>query len=77
MILKPNYIYVNINLNGERSISSLKVWRPKWETPILAENKKNSDTERIERNVNVHDMGAKILTRFHVGDIFLGYLEYQ
>ena len=77
MISSFDYSSVKVDLKGERIISSLKVWRPKWETPILAENRKNSDTERIERNVNVHDMGAKILTRFHVGDIFLGYLEYQ
>ena len=60
---------VKVDLNGERIISSLKVWRPKYEAPILAEIKKNIDTERIDRNVNIQDMGVTRLTRFHAGDL--------
>ena len=58
-------------------ISSLKVWRPKYEAPILAETRKNIETDRIDRNVNVQDMGLKRLIRFHAGDLFSGYLDHQ
>ena len=68
---------VKNHLNGDRIISCLKVWRPKYEAPILAETRKNNDTERIDRNVNIHDMGSTSLTRFHAGDLFAGYLENQ
>ena len=50
-------------------ISSLKVWRPKYEAPILAETRKNIETDRIDRNVNIQDMGVTRLTRFHAGDL--------
>ena len=66
-----------VDLNGERIISSLKVCMPKYEAPILAETSKNNDTEKIDRNVNIQDMGVIRLTRFHVGDLFSGYLENQ
>ena len=56
-------------------ISSLKVWRPKYEAPILAETRKNIETDRIDRNVNVQDMGLKRLIRFHAGDLFSGYFD--
>ena len=69
--------YMKIDLNGERIISSLKVGRPKYEAPILAETKKNKDTETIDRNVNIQEMGSTNLTRFNAGDIFSGYLENQ
>ena len=59
---------VKVDLNGERIISSLKVWRPKYEAPILAETKKNKDTETIDRNVNNQEMGSTKVTRFHAGD---------
>ena len=59
MIFSPNIFSVKVDLNGERIISSLKVWRPKYEAPILAETRKNIDTKRIERNVNIQDMGVK------------------
>ena len=71
------YLIVKVDLNGERIISSLKVWRPKYEAPILAETKKNKDTERTDRNVNIQDVGVKIMTRFHTGDLFSGCLENQ
>ena len=71
------YLIVKVDLNGERIISSLKVWRPKYEAPILAETKKNKDTERIDRNVNNQEMGSTNLTRFHLGDFCSGYLENQ
>ena len=77
MICSFEYLSVKVDLNGERIISSLKVWRPKYEAPILAETRKNIDTERIERNVNIQDVGVKILTRFHTGDFFPGYLEQK
>ena len=79
MILSLNskLLSVEIDLNGERIISSLKVWRPKYEAPILAEIKKNIDTERIDRNVNIQDMGVTRLTRFHAGDLFSGYFDHQ
>ena len=72
-----NYLSVKIDLNGERIISTLKVWRPKYEAPILDETRKNIDTERIDRNVNIQDMGVKRLTRFHAGDLFSGYFDHQ
>ena len=59
MIFSPNIFSVKVDLNGERIISSLKVWRPKYEAPILAETRNNIDTKRIERNVNIQDMGVK------------------
>ena len=77
MICSFEYLSVKVDLNGERIISSLKVWRPKYEAPILAETRKNIDTKRIDRNVNVQHMGLKRLTRFHTGDLFSGYLENQ
>ena len=77
MIFSPNIFSVKVDLNGERIISSLKVWRPKYEAPILAETRKNIDTEIIDRNVNIQEVGVKILTRFHTGDFGSGYLEYQ
>ena len=58
-------------------ISSLKVWTPKYRPPILAETTKNIDTERIDRNVNNQEMGSTNMTRFHMGDLFAGYLENQ
>ena len=77
MICSFEYLSVKVDLNGERIISSLKVWRPKYEAPILAETRKNIDTEIIDRNVNIQDMGGKRLTRFHTGDLFSGYLDHQ
>ena len=71
------YLSVKVDLNGERVISSLKVWRPKYEAPILAETRKNKDTERIDRNVNNQERGSTNMTRFHMGDLFSGYLENQ
>ena len=71
------YLSVKVDLNGERIISSLKVWRPKYEAPILAETKKNRDTETIDRNVHIQEMGSTNLTRFHAGDLLSGYLENQ
>ena len=68
---------VKVDLNGERIISSLNVWRPKYEAPILAETKKNKDTETIDRNVNTQEMGSTNLTRFHAGDFSFGYLDHQ
>ena len=68
---------VKVDLNGERIISSLKVWRPKYEAPILAETKKIKETETIDRNVNTQEMGSTNVTRFHMGDLFSGYLENQ
>ena len=66
-----------VDLNGERIISFLKFWRPKYEAPILAETKKNIDTEKIDRNVNIQVKGVNRLTRFHAGDLFSGYFENQ
>ena len=71
------YLSVKVDLNGERIISSLKVWRPKYRAPILAETTKNIDTERIDRNVNNQEMGSTNMTRFHMGDFFSGYLDHQ
>ena len=76
-MVKNYFKYIKIDLNGERIISSLKVWRPKYEAPILAETKKNRDTQTIDRNVNIQEMGSTNVTRFHAGDLFLGYLENQ
>ena len=72
-----NCLIIILDLNGERIISSLKVWRPKYEAPTLAETRKKIDTEKIERNVNIQDMGVKRLARFHTTDFFSGYLENQ
>ena len=72
-----NYLSVKVDLNGDRIISSLKVLRSKYEAPILAEKRKNIDTERIDRNVNIHNVGVKRLTRFQAGDISCGNLENQ
>ena len=72
-----NYFGVKVNLNGERITSFLYVWRLKYEAPTLAEIKKNIETERIDRKVNIQDIGVKILIRFHTGDFGSGYLEYQ
>ena len=77
MICSFEYLSVKVDLNGERIISSLNVWRPKYEAPILAETRKNIDTKRIDRNVNIQDMGVKRLTRFQTGDLCSGYLENQ
>ena len=77
MIFSPNIFSVKVDLNGERIISSLKVWRPKNEAPILAETRKKIDTKIIDRNVNVQDIGVKILTRFHTTDLCCGYLDHQ
>ena len=66
-----------VDLNGERIISSLKVWRPKYEAPILAETRKNKDTETIDRNANNQERGSTNLTRFHMGDLFSGNLDHQ
>ena len=77
MICSFEYLSVKVDLNGERIISSLKVWRPKYEAPILAETRKKIDTERIDRNVNIQDIGEKRLTRFHTGDLGSGYRENQ
>ena len=75
--LFKTYLSFKGDLKGERIISSLKVWRPKYEAPILAETKKNKDTERIDRNVNNQERGSTNMRRFHMGDIFSGYLENQ
>ena len=77
MISSFDYSSVKVDLKGERIISSLKVWRPKLEAPIFPENRKNNDTERIDMNVNVQDIGSKIMIRFQTGDLFSGYLENQ
>ena len=77
MIWSFDYLSVKVDLKGERIISSLNVWRPKLEAPILPENRKNNDTERIDINVNVQDIGSKILNRFQTGDLFSGNLENQ
>ena len=58
-------------------ISSLKVWRSKYEAPILAETKKNKDTDTIDRNVSIQEMGSTKVTRFHAGDLGSGCLENQ
>ena len=71
------YLVFKVDLNGERIISSLKVCKPKYEDPILAETKKNKDTETIDRNVNTQEMGSTNLTRFHARDLCSGYLENQ
>ena len=71
------YLSVKVDLIGERIISPLNVWRPKYEAPILAEIIKNIDTKRTDRNVNIQDIGLKSLTRFHTGDIFPGNLDHQ
>ena len=71
------YPNVKVNLNGEIIISSLNAWRPKYEAPILAETKKNKDTETIDKNVNTQEMGSTNVTRFHAGDLCFGYLENQ
>ena len=68
---------VKVDLNGDRIISSLNVSIPKYEAPTLAETRKNNDTEKIDRNVNIRDIGLKILTRFHTGDIRSGYFEQK
>ena len=76
--MDKNYFkYIKIDLNGERIISSLKVWRPKYEAPILAETNKNKDTEAITINVNAQEMGPTKWIRFHLGDLFSGYFENQ
>ena len=72
-----NCLIIILDLNGERIISSLKVWRPKYEAPTLAETRKKIDTERIDRNVNIHNVGVKRLTRFQTGDLRPGYLDHQ
>ena len=64
-----------VDLNGERIISSLKVCMPKYEAPILAETRKNNDTKRVERNMNIQVRGLNRLTRFHAGDLFSGYFD--
>ena len=75
--LFKTYLSFKGDLKGERIISSLKVWRPKYEAPILAETKKNKDTERIDRNVNNQERGSTNMRRFHMGYIVSGYLENQ
>ena len=76
-MVKNYFKYIKIDLNGERIISSLKVWRPKYEAPILAETRKNTDTQTIDRYVNIQEMGSTNLTRFNAGDFFSGYLDHQ
>ena len=68
---------VQIFLKGERIISSLKVWIPKYEVPIFAEIKKKIETKRIERKINIQDCVSNILTMFHVGANLAGYLVNQ
>ena len=70
-------VIVIVDLNGQRIISSLNVWRPKEEAPILAETRKNKDTETIDRNVKNQEMVSTNMTRFNAGDLFSGYLENQ
>ena len=45
------YLY----LKGERTISAVNVWIPKYEVPILDAMKKKIDTDKIERKINIQD----------------------
>ena len=59
-------------LNGERMISSVQVRIPKYETPILAEAKKNIETNKVETKIKNQVNGVKISTRFQIGEILGG-----
>ena len=50
---------------------------PKCKFPILAEKKKKIVTDIIERKISNQDVGSNSFTRFQVGRILAGYLEYQ
>ena len=59
-------------LNGKRMISSVYVRIPKYETPILAEAKKNIVTIPVAKNINIHVSGVKIFNKFQIGEVFGG-----
>ena len=66
-----------IYLNGERIISSMDIWIPKYLVPILAARKKKSVTNIIEMKINNQDVRSKSFSRFQVGATLAGYLENQ
>ena len=75
--LKIDYIEDKIYLKGEKMISSENVRIPKYKVPILAEKRKNNETERMERKSPIQPAGSKIPRRFQVGSVLAGYLENQ
>ena len=64
-----------IYLKGERIISSVNVWIPKYEVPILAAMKKKIVTKRIDMKISIQDVGSNSFTTFQVGASLAGYLE--
>ena len=66
-----------IYLNGERIISSMDIWIPKYLVPILAAMKKKSVTNIIEMKINIQDVRSNSFRRFQVGATLAGYLENQ
>ena len=63
-----------LNLIGDRRISSEIVGILKYEAPILAEKKKKIDTERTDKKNTNQVMGSNILDRFQILEAFEGYL---
>ena len=66
-----------ICLKGERTISPVKVFSPKYEFPILAEINKKMLTETIETKIKIQASRLKSFNRFQVGETSDGYLENQ
>ena len=66
-----------ICLKGERSISPVNVFSPKYLVPILAEMNKKIDTEAIETKISIQDCGPNSFKRFQIGETSDGYLENQ
>ena len=66
-----------IYLNGERIISSMDIWIPKYLVPYLAARKKKNVTNMIEMKINIQDVRSNSFRRFHVGATLAGYLENQ
>ena len=65
------------NLKGKRIISSISGRIPKYKVPILAAMNKKSVTKKRDVKIRIQDIGSNSLSKFQVGAILGGYLEYQ
>ena len=50
---------------------------PKYFVPILAEIKKTTVTDKMERKINIQDCGSNNFRRFQIGGVLEGYFENQ
>ena len=75
--LNTFYFKGPIYLKGERIISSMDIWIPKYLVPILAARKKKSVTNMIEMKINIQDVRSNSFSKLKIGATLAGYLENQ